>query len=259
MDPAAVSARLTDLVAHAPGRLSVAVRARDGFRFDHDATRVVPAASTIKVPILLAYLASGMPWDLPVALPTTRVGGCGPLSLLPSVTSLPAGEALRLMISLSDNDATNALLGLVGAGEVSRLLGRAGTRHTVLRRRMMDQAAIAAGQENDTCAADLAELLAAVRAGVLLSERDAAMALAVMREQQFDEGLPAYLADGVHCASKTGSLPGVRHDIALIECGDAWVSVACLATGLMDGAVDRGTSIYPTYAAIGEAVAALVR
>ncbi|HPV79464.1 MAG TPA: class A beta-lactamase-related serine hydrolase, partial [Dermatophilaceae bacterium] len=223
MDPAAVTARLADLVAAAPGRLSVAVRARDGYRFDHDSARVVPAASTIKVPVLLAYLASGMPWDLPVALPAARVGGCGPLALLPSVTSLPAGEALRLMIALSDNDATNAVLGLVGVGEVARLLGRAGTRHTVLRRRMMDQVAAAAGHENETCAADLAELLAAVRAGSILPQREAAMALAVLREQQFDEGLPAYLPVGLRCASKTGSLPGVRHDIAVIESGDAWV------------------------------------
>lgn len=258
MHPDVVTARLTDLVAQAPGRVSVAVRARDGYRFDHDSARVVPAASTIKVPILLAYLAAGLPWDLPVALPATRVGGCGPLSLVPSVTSLPAGEALRLMIALSDNDATNALLGLVGVGEVSRLLARAGTRHTVLRRRMMDPAAVAAGHENETSAADLAELLAALRAGVLLPQRETAMALAVMREQQFDEGLPAYLPEGLHCASKTGSLPGVRHDIAVIECGEAWVSVACLATELMDGTVDRGTAIYGTYAAIGEAVAALV-
>ena len=258
MDSADVTARLSDLIAQAPGRVSLAVRSRDGFRFDHDSTRVVPAASTIKVPILFAYFAAGMPWDLPVALPATRVGGCGPLSLLPSVTSLPAGEVLRLMIALSDNDATNALIGIVGVGEVSRLLGRAGTRHTVLRRRMMDPAAAAAGHENETCAADLAELLGALRAGVLLPPRESAMALAVMREQQFDEGLPAYLPQDVRCASKTGSLPGVRHDIAVLERGDAWVSVAALATDLMDGPIDRGTSVFPTWAAIGEAVAGLL-
>ena len=33
--------------------------------------------------------------------------------------------------------------------------------------------------------------------------------------------LPAYLPEGLRCASKTGSLPGVRHDIAVIESGDA--------------------------------------
>ncbi len=258
MDASAVATRLSDIIATSPGQVSVAVRSGEGFRFDSDADRVVSAASTIKVPILLAYLASGLPLDLPVSLPDARVGGCGPLSLLPSVTSLPGAEALRLMIALSDNDATNALIGLVGVGEVMRLLGRAGTRHTALRRRMMDSAAAAAGLENETCAADMADLLVAVREGRLLAPRETATALAIMREQQFDEGLPAYLPADVRCASKTGSLDGVRHDIALLERGDAWVAVAALGTDFMDGTIDRGTSVYPTYAAIGEAVATLL-
>jgi len=176
VDSDRLTARLTDLVARAPGRLSLAVRSSSGFRFDHDATRVVPSASTIKVAILLAYLESGMPWDLPVGLPPgdRRVGGCGPLSLLPSVTSLPAGELLTLMIALSDNDATNAILDVLGVGAVSRLLARAGARHTVLRRRMMDPAAVAAGRENETTAAEQAELLAQLRSGALLPQRETA-------------------------------------------------------------------------------------
>lgn len=250
--------RLATIVAATPGNVSVAVRGWDGFRWDYDSTRVVPAASTIKVPIMLAYLESGMPWELPVSLPAKRVGGCGPLSLLPSVTQLPAGELLRLMIALSDNDATNAILGTVGYGAVSRLLMRARARHTEVRRFMMDPAAVEAGRDNVTTAANLAELLASLRAGVLVDPRSASMALALMREQQFTEGLPAYLPEGVHCASKTGMLPGVRHDLAIIERDDRWVVVVALATDLMDGDIDRGTSVLGSYAALGEAAATLV-
>jgi beta-lactamase class A len=104
----------------------------------------------------------------------------------------------------------------------------------------------------------MADLLVAVREGRLLAPRETATALAIMREQQFDEGLPAYLPADVRCASKTGSLDGVRHDIALLERGDAWVAVAALGTDFMDGTIDRGTSVYPTYAVIGEAVATLL-
>ncbi len=68
--PADPIARLTELVAHAPGRLSLAVRTSRGVRVDHDGDRVVPAASTIKVAVLLAYLDSGMPW--------ARSIGCSP-------------------------------------------------------------------------------------------------------------------------------------------------------------------------------------
>ena len=258
MTHAALSDRLAAIVAAAPGKVSVAVRGWDGFRWDHDSARVVPAASTVKVAILLAYLESGMPWDLPLTLPAQRVGGCGPLSLLPSVTTLPAGEMLRLMVALSDNDATNAVLGVVGFGGVSRLLTRARARHTEVRRPMMDPGAVAAGRDNVTAAADLAELLAAVRAGALVDGRSAAMALAVMREQQFRDGLAAFLPADVHCASKTGMLPGIRHDIAVIERERRWVAVTALGTDLLDGDIDRGTAVLPSYAALGEAVATLL-
>lgn len=259
--PADPIERLSELVASAPGRLSLAVRTSRGVRVDHDSDRVVPAASTIKVAVLLAYLDSGMPWDLPVALPpgAHRVGGCGPLSLLPSVDRLPAGELLRLMIALSDNDATNAILELVGVGAVDRLLARSGARHTQLRRRMMDTQSAVAGRDNLATAAELAELLARLRAGTLLGERETAMALAVLREQQFDEGLPAFLPPDVHCANKTGSLDGVRHDVGVLERDGHWVAVAALTTDLVDAhGIDRGSTAYAVYAALGEALVALL-
>ena len=50
--------------------------------------------------------------DERVALPPAeeRVGGGGALNLLPSVAALPLLELLRLMVALSDNDATNAVI-----------------------------------------------------------------------------------------------------------------------------------------------------
>ena len=101
-----------------------------------------------------------------IADPADRVGGCGPLSLLPSVTSLRCSRALRLMIALSDNDATNAVLDradLLATGDVDRLLADVPTRNTRLRRRMMDPAAVVAGRENQTCPADLVALMVTLR------------------------------------------------------------------------------------------------
>jgi len=70
------------------------------------------------VPVLLAALAAVQGGDLHMAtvvdIPVERVGGSGPLCLLPSVTRLPLGELLSLMIAPSDNDATNVVLDHVG-------------------------------------------------------------------------------------------------------------------------------------------------
>ena len=106
----------------------------------------------------------------PVPIGADRVGGSGALSLLPSVTELPLVEALRLMIALSDNDATNAVIALVGFEAVGRTCRRLGLAHTHLRRTLMNDAARAAGLDNVTCARDLAQVMASLRLGDALPQ-----------------------------------------------------------------------------------------
>jgi beta-lactamase class A len=277
-DRTALAARLAALVAAAPAPVSVSVGADDGWVWQHDAERVVPAASTIKVPVLLAVLRLveqgrlHLADSVPLPAGPDRVGGAGPLSLLPSVTHLPLLEALRLMVAVSDNDASNAVLdharlleqpgesgGSLGVLDdpVGELLAAAGTRHTGLRRRFMDLEAAAAGRQNETCAADLAALLAGLRQGRLLGAEMTALAVELLRQQQSRAGLPAYLPDSVLAASKPGDLPGVRTEVALLERDGRWVVVAAVADGLADDGVDRGTAVLPTFAALG-ALAATV-
>lgn len=256
--------RLAETVESGPGLIGVAVRDDRGWSWSHDADRVSRSASTIKVPILLAVLRLveagrlDLVDEVRLASFEERVGGCGPLSLLPSVTALPLLEMLRLMIALSDNDATNAVLdhaGLLENREVERLLADVPTRHTRLQRRMMDPVSAAAGRENETCPQDLADLLVALREGRLLGADLTGLAIGVLRDQQLVAGLPAYLPPDVVAAAKTGELPGLRADLALLERGGRWVAVAVVADGLgageAPGASDRGTAVLPVFAAIG--------
>src|SRR4051812_9294228 len=105
-----LAGRLADLAAAAPGHVSVVVADRTGVLVDVEGSRVVPAASTVKVPILVAVLrqvaCGDVGLDDQVGLGERRVGGSGPLAALVSVTCLPVRELLDLMITLSDNDAT---------------------------------------------------------------------------------------------------------------------------------------------------------
>jgi beta-lactamase class A len=249
------------LVAAAPGRLSVVVLGAAGLVVDVDGGRVVPAASTIKVPILVTALervADGRSrLEESLVISPDRVGGSGALSLLPSVTELPLVEILRLMIALSDNDATNTVISRVGLEAVDRTCRRLGLVDTHLRRSLMDLAAIEAGIDNVTCARDLAWLMARLRVREALAETETVVALDLLAEQQFLDGLPALLPEGVWHANKTGELSGVRHDMALVEHEGRWAAVAVTATGLIGptGDVDRGSTVLPTFASIGAAVA----
>ena len=248
------------LVAAAPGELSVVVVGADGLVVDVDGGRVVPAASTIKVPILITALervAEGRSRLLEIVpIGPDRVGGSGALSLLPSVTELPLIETLRLMIALSDNDATNAVIALVGLEAVGETCRRVGLADTHLRRALMDFAASDAGIDNVTCARDLAQLMAGLRSGEVLPEAETVLALDLLAEQQFLDGLPALLPEVMWHANKTGELPGVRHDMALVEYEGRWAGVSVTATGLLGptGGVDRGSTVLPTFASIGAAV-----
>lgn len=271
MDRSQLARELDDLVERCPYDLCVAVRDSDGWAWGHQGERVVPSASTIKVPLLVAALHEverrRLDLSAQVALPAAseRVGGAGPLQLLPSVQALPLGEVLSLMIALSDNDATNAVLDLLGFEAVQHTLARVPTRHTVLQRRMMDVAAAAAGRQNLTCTSDLVAVLVALREGRLLGPELTAEAIRILRTQQFREGLPAYLPPEVLVASKTGDLAGLRADMALLERSERWVAVAVVADGLTDAGeggatatVDRGTAVLPTFAELGQACAALL-
>lgn len=264
--PPDLDARLEAAAAGSPGRLRVAVVADDGWSWSSDADLVAPSASTIKVPILVAALRAVERGDLDletrVPLPQNPVGGAGPLSLLPSVTSLPLLELLRIMIALSDNDATNAVVDhaeLLTSDWLSDVLAEVPTTHTALRRRLMDFAAAERGLQNETTAADLVAVMVALRQGRLLEPDLTEVALGILREQQDRAGLPGYLPDDVLVASKTGEIVGVRADVALLERGHRWVAVAVLADDLVDAhGVDRGTEVIPVFAALGELAAELL-
>ncbi|MTB70550.1 serine hydrolase [Arsenicicoccus cauae] len=251
---------LKDIVRHAPGRLSIQVVGPEGVLAGWDSNRGVPAASLVKVLVLVATLreveAGRLSLDQTLRIPDDRVGGAGALSLLPSVVELSVVELLRLMVTLSDNDAANLLLRLLGHDRVTRCGLELGLRHTHVRRDLMDSRSASQGRDNTTTAADQAGLLAVLRAGQALGAQQTALALALLSEQQHAYGVTALLPDDVVRGSKPGDLPGIRHDVALIETGGAWAAVAVTATGMYDDrhGQDYSVSVLPALAAVGEAV-----
>lgn len=263
--PDDVAAHLAELVPTLPGSVAVAVRTSDGFAWHWHGDRVVPSASTVKLPIMIAALRSGMPLGRLLALPAPadRAGGAGAIALLSSVGELTVHELVRLMIAQSDNDATNVLIDQLdlldaGATRLREVLDEAGARHTRMSRRMMDFAAAQEGRDNRTCADDLVAILVALRQGRLLDPASTGVALDALAEQQDRAGLPAWVPEDVRVGNKTGELPGLRHDVALLERDERWAAVAMLATDLQVDGIDCGTRILPGMAEVGASVARLL-
>ncbi|QUH02704.1 serine hydrolase [Saccharopolyspora erythraea] len=181
------------------------------------ARRVVNPASTIKVLVMLTALREvqrgGLALDTEVRIPDERVGGAGVLKDLPGLRCLELADAVTLMITISDNTATNAVIEAVGfeaIGELAAELGCEGTQVQRLLMRVRDPG------RNTTCALDQARILDALARGTVLSPQLTDHALGVLSRQQVRDRLPALLPEGARCWNKTGEIDGSRHDVALI-------------------------------------------
>lgn len=236
----ALRADITAAAQTATGDIAVSVRfeADPALVVELDADRRFPAASVIKLGVLLAVLMRVDQGRLDpgsaVELDRTKdVGGFGVLRELPSVHRLDLRELLALMIAFSDNTATNACIDLVGLTEVSDLVSNLGLRETCLGRRLMDFDADARGLRNETSARDAARLIELLVLDEVLSRPLRAYAEDLLRRQRIRDRLPSRLDAELLVGNKTGEVPGVRHDTAIIR-GRTTAVVAVLTNGFTD-------------------------
>ena len=204
-----------------------------------------PAASTIKIAVLLAVLRQVDAGELTmtdmVAInAVNRVGGTGVLMGLPSVTQLSLQELCQLMMVVSDNTATNQLIDVVGFDAVERFAGCAGLTKTALRRKMMDAQARAAGLDNTSSAIDLCRMMHWILQPGHLSESMQAFVLEVMATDRHQSLLAAALPAGVTASNKVGQLPDLRNDVGIFSRGDQSMILAVMATGFSDPVTREG-------------------
>ncbi len=146
--------------------------------------------------------------------------------------SVAAAQLAEHAITHSSNLATNLLLDLVGREAVAGVLADVGcSPTTVVGRGIEDAVARERGISNIVTAADLGLLMAAVgrREPALGGEAVCGPVEAMLRRQRHLDQIPAGLPPGVATASKSGWVPGVSHDAALVwpPARPAFVLVIC--------------------------------
>jgi beta-lactamase class A len=198
-----------------------------------------PTASTIKLAILYELFKQAdegrVRLDTAEQLDRSHVvGGSGILRAL-GTPALSLRDHAVLTMSLSDNTATNVLIDrLTLAAIASRMqsLGLGGIR---LRRKMMDGAAAARGDENVAVPRDIARLLRVLHTGDGLtsdSKSGAMKILEVGAGGYLRRGVPA----GVQVLNKPGELEGVRVDAAIVRALHRPYALAVMTTYLKDEA-----------------------
>ena len=186
-----------------------------------------PAASTIKLAILATLLDQQPDLDQPISMTLSpKVGGAGVLQLL-HATTMPLRDVMALMISVSDNYATNLLIEFVTMPAVNQWLAAHHFQQTQLNRLLMDGTAAAAGYENQISAADAVGILR-----YLLREHP--VVLPWLLNQQFRYKLPASFDETtstIQVANKTGEGPLIDHDVARFKTTSGQFDVAILTQG----------------------------
>lgn len=185
------------------------------------------SASMIKVFIMACVMDKAQRGELSldetlILKSSDKVGGAGILAGYASGTELTLREVLELMITHSDNTATNIVIDRVGMNAINNYIQQQGYSDTVLRRKMMDYDAIAAGRENFSSVRDLGTFFFKLYNYNCVGETYDKIMLDFLVKQTDTDCFPAALPDK-QIAHKTGALDGLYDDGGIIysDNGDA--------------------------------------
>ena len=214
-----------------------------------NAERPFPAASTIKVPLLVLALRRAQAGELDLAQRVVlraedRAPGAGVLHELEPGLALSWRDVLTLMIVVSDNTATNLLIERLGLDAVNAGFEELGLRHTRLVGSLQlpperQNAAQRRGERNSTSARDQGRLLLELQRDAVLDGAHTTLALDLLGRQHLRDLIGRSVPHGqggqplYRVASKSGELPGVHHDVGFIYTPRPLV-VALLSEGGLD-------------------------
>lgn len=222
------------------GEVALSARMLDGSQeVEIDPHRILPTASVIKVPILVAlYLQaeSGLlDLDSRVRLQDeAKRGGSGILKVLDAGLELTIRDIASLMIVLSDNTATNMCLDVIPGGiETVNESMRSLSLHTIELRNRIDFEVV--GDDitrlGVSSTSDMRHLLEAIATGTIGSPDMCRALEGVLEQQQYLNQFPRYMrvtpywrelgqTPEIMVANKTGFFIGTRVDAGIVRFPD---------------------------------------
>lgn len=221
--------KLSAELAAMPGDVAMYYRNMEtGDSFEHNADMPMQPASVIKLPIFLRCIqlvSQGKldPKEELVCRDEDRVGGCGALRAFRGPQAVSLETLWELMISISDNTATNLLIKRLGREALNEAFEAMGLSSTRINRLLFDSEAAARGIENEVSARDMALLLQSVY-GREFEERDMSQyAEDILAGQQINHKIPGYIPSGARIAHKTGEDDGISNDVAIVYAAQPFV------------------------------------
>lgn len=181
----------------------------------------IPSASLIKIPIMAAiyYLAEEGEISLDNVLIYKKhhyCSGSGIIKNIPFGSKFKVKELIELMITVSDNIATQMLTEYVGLKKLDEIFKKLELENTNISRYIMDLKKKKEGIENYTTAKDIGILLEKIYKGKLVSKLASSEMLFFLMKQKICDRIPRLLPKEVIVANKTGLMKDVCHDAGIV-------------------------------------------
>ncbi|HEX8673887.1 MAG TPA: serine hydrolase, partial [Longimicrobium sp.] len=199
-----------------------------------------PSASLIKVAILVTLLDEANKGSLRLderigMIARDRVGGSGVLQYMASGLNLTVEDAAWLMITLSDNTATNLLLDRINIRTVWSKMEALGLPHTKIHSKTFLRATSVAMDSSVkyglgvTTPDETTRLFTLLHQGRAVSPAMDSLALRMLRANQDPSKLQRWLPEDLVAAHKTGEVDQARSDCGILYGAEAPVAV-CVMT-----------------------------
>ncbi len=207
---------------HIPGHLGFYYKNLvTGFEFGVRADEEFGAASVIKLPLYMHILQQAAQGafrmeDKILVTEEDKVPICGALTLFTGEVETDIRTLCRLMISISDNTATNRLINFCTIQGAQKGFEAMGLKKTALRRLLFDAASSAAGIRNTICPQEIGMLLEKLYRNEFVGEQVCKEAIDTLFLQQVDHKLNGKLCGCVDIAHKTGEDDELSNDVGVV-------------------------------------------
>ena len=200
----------------------------NGDEFGVREDEVFGAASVIKLPLymhIMAECAAGRMSldDKLIITEADKVPICGALTLFTGYVEADVRTLCKLMISISDNTATNKLIDFSTIPGAQAGFRSMGLEKTQLTRKLFDRAASRAELRNTICPKEIGHLLAMLYRNEFVSEAVCKEIIDTLLLQQVDHKLNGKICGEVPIAHKTGEDDELSNDVGIVYAKEPFV------------------------------------
>lgn len=222
--------KIDEEVANFQGKVWIYAKNLDtGKEYALRADEQVRTASTIKFPIMVEVfhqIAEGkIKWTDEFTLTKqNKVGGSGVLNEFSEGSKIDLKTATNLMIVVSDNTATNIILDKISQNNVNARMESLGLMNTKSLRKIFGGGDAKAYDVplnklfgiGVSSPRDMVKLLEMIERGEVINKETSAEMIAILKRQQYTDGLGRNTLDTVPVASKSGALDRLRSDVGIV-------------------------------------------